>query len=146
MINVYDLETYEENGEIVPYCAAFKINEQTGHVYYENEKNLIIESLDNIIKIKNQDKYVIYVHNLNFDGYLIISVLSKNKIDFQTFKRKLNLYWLKFNFLGKDFEFRCSYKILPLSLNSISKIDKNQKLLFPYRFVSKKTLNYLKDQ
>jgi hypothetical protein len=92
MINVYDLETYEENGEIVPYCAAFKINEQTGHVYYENEKNLIIESLDNIIKIKNQDKYVIYVHNLNFDGYLIISVLSKNKIDFQTFKRKLNLY------------------------------------------------------
>ena len=45
---------------------------------------------------------------------------------------------------NKVIEFRCSFKLLPLSLKTISlSFNLEPKLVFPYRFSQKKTLLYV---
>ena len=100
--------------------------------------------------MKNSDKesknnlITLYVHNLDFDGFLIleeISKIKKFKIDFLIHKMKI--YYLKISFSKKIIEFRCSKKIIPSSLSDIAKDFKlNEKLSYPYTFICKNTLYF----
>ena len=40
-------------------------------------------------------------------------------------------------------ELRCSYKIIPISIEKLGELIGNEKKTFPYLFVNKKTLNYI---
>lgn len=86
---------------------------------------------------------VIFVHNLNFDGYLIIEKLSSRRYNFKIFAKNLNLYNITIFNNSYKIEFKCSYKILPISLSNIAHSFKlSPKLPFPYKFVSEKNLYY----
>ena len=46
--------------------------------------------MDKIFKTKFK-KEIIYIHNLNFDGFLIIEALTLNKIKFEIFCNNLSI-------------------------------------------------------
>lgn len=111
---------------------------------YLNKKNIIIEFLNEVIKIIDKDTEF-YSHNINFDGMLIIETLTKKKIRFEWFIRDLNIYWIKIYFVNMIITLRCSYKIIPLSIEKIGEIIGIKKKIFPYKFSSYKNLYYIGD-
>jgi hypothetical protein len=110
-------------------------------LYISDEKNIIVTSIKNIAKI-TECQIDVYVHNLNFDGLLILNEISKNKIKFSMTANKTNLYLLEIFFGQKIIRFRCSYKILPLSLRELGSIAQIEKTYFPYKFVNEKNFLY----
>ena len=138
-INSYDLETYEDDQKYIPYCACFTIN-NTPYWYYD--KNVIINSILKIFSISTNS--ILYVHNLDFDGFLILEEVSKYKklkINFLVYKMKL--YYLKIKFANRSIEFRCSKKIIPARLNYIAEsFNLPNKIKYPYKFINKNTINY----
>ena len=113
--------------------------------YYNNDTDIILLSLYSIFNEKLPKETIFYVHNLNFDGLLIIESLSKNKeFKFEVFIRNLQIYNITINYNNRFVYFRCSYKILPSSLKKISESFKlDAKLPFPYKFSSYENLNYI---
>jgi hypothetical protein len=143
MINTYDIESYEKDSTVVPYCICFSLNNKIHFFYVEKNKNIVIESLNCIVN-ENNEKYIeIFIHNLNFDGMLIINEISKSKIQYNIMAVKTSIYFLEIFYMGKVVKFRCSYKILPLSLRSIGEIENYNKKFFPYKFVNENTVNYV---
>jgi hypothetical protein len=142
-MNVYDIETYENDSDVIPYCICFMIESKIYSLYYDENENIVINSL-NIIIDSTQKSYIeIYIHNLNFDGMLIINEVSKNKIRYFILAMKTDIYYIEIFYLNKIIKFRCSYKILPLSLRKIGEIENFEKKYFPYKFVNKHNLNYI---
>lgn len=142
-MNVYDLETFENNSKIVPYCACLILYNKTYSIYYDSNKNLIIESLILITNLINTSKIEFYIHNLNFDGILIINEISKFNINYTLMSNKTNIYYLDVFYFNKLIRFRCSYKLMPLSLEKIGEIENFPKKFFPHKFVSYSTLFYI---
>jgi hypothetical protein len=142
MVNTYDIETFEENSEIIPYCVCFILNNKTYTVYYNENENIIIRSLNIITDECSLGIIEIYVHNLNFDGLIIINEISKNNIVYNLMSNKTNIYYIEIFYLNKYIKFRCSFKILPLSLKKIGEIENFPKTVFPYKFVKKTNLFY----
>lgn len=145
-MNVYDIETYlkEEDNRLIPYCVAYKIDNKYYYNYYTYKKNIIRISIDFIFSLDHK-KLIIYTHNINFDGLLIIDEISKyDDISIDSLIRNMNIYWVKLKKNNKEVLFKCSYKIMPESLSKISEIfDIKKKLVFPYKFASEKNLNYI---
>lgn len=145
MVNTYDIETYEENTKVIPYCICFIINDKQYSLYDNDYDNLVIESL-NIICNKNKENFIeIYIHNINFDALLIINEITQNNIIYNMKTVDTNIYYLDIFYVNKIIRFRCSYKLIPLSLSKIGIIENFKKLVFPYKFVSKLTLSYIGD-
>jgi len=145
-MNSYDVETYlDENDIYTPYCVCFIYNKKKYSVYLKNNDNIIKKSIDLIYDI-NKKKKIFYIHNLNFDGVILINYLSKYFI-LDCFIRKMNIYYIKvINENNNIIEFRCSFKILPSSLKLISKtFNIPNKMIFPYKFSNKNNLNYVGD-
>lgn len=144
-MNAYDIETFlNDKFEHIPYCICYIIKNKEYSIYYEESSDIIIDSIINMFSITKTRETVIYVHNLNFDGLLIINSLSnQNKIKFNTFMRDLRIYNIAVKFNNKIINFRCSYKILPSSLKNISKsFNLEEKMVFPYKFSSLENLFY----
>jgi hypothetical protein len=141
-VNVYDIETFQNNGIVTPYCISFILNNKLFTLYY-SEKNIILESLKIIVDSTNEDYIEIFVHNLNFDGIIIINEISKKKIKFIFKSKSLNLYYIDIFFMNKIIKFRCSYKLLNLSLSALGEIEKHPKMFFPHKFISLSTLLYI---
>jgi hypothetical protein len=110
--------------------------------YYENTLNVVINSLNYIVRHFKKD-VEIFVHNLNFDGFIIIDSITKNNINFEIFSDKTNIYWIKINYCCYKILFRCSKKIISLSVKSLGLIESISKSFFPYDFVCQETLNYI---
>lgn len=73
---------------------------------------------------------VYYIHNINFDGCLIIHALSEMNKTFTLLMNGMNIYSIKID----KIEFRCSYKLLPQPLHIIgSDLVGLGKLPFPYK-------------
>lgn len=142
-LNILDIESFEEDNQIIPYCICLYINNSIFSLYYEDGVDIIIKSINTIVNNSYRNEIEIYVHNINFDGMLLINSLSKNYIKFEFKARNLNLYYIKFNYLNKKLIFRCSYKIIPISLYQLGKLEKQEKMLFPYRFVNRNNLFYI---
>jgi hypothetical protein len=147
IINTFDIETFfDDTGRAVPYNVCYILNEKERYIYYtESGNKLILDFLNDIFsEIKNEPSKSVwfYIHNINFDGVLIIESLSYYKIQYNIFAVNMNLYYIEIYYSGICVKFRCSYKILPLSLRKLGEIEKIEKLYFPYSFVNLKTLNY----
>jgi hypothetical protein len=140
-VNAYDIETYSKGELIIPFCICFYYDKKYYSFY---GKNVIMSSIIKLFLILKNNTDVIYIHNLNFDGFLIleeVSKIKKFKIDFLVHKMKI--YYLKISFSHKTIEFRCSSKILPASLNDISKsFNLPQKMPYPYKFINENTIYY----
>jgi hypothetical protein len=145
MINSYDIETFVNiNKKIVPYCICFLFKKKYFSLYYNKDTDIIIDSLNLIFSLNLNLKQTFYIHNLNFDGILILSSLSiNNTYKFESFIRDNSIYSIKIYNNNNIIEFKCSYKILPISLKKIANTFKiNSKLIFPYKFSSEENLNY----
>lgn len=140
MINVFDIETYCNGEEIVPYCLGSEIKEKNYVFYYP--ENVIINFLDRIVNIIEEEKIEIYAHNLNFDGILVINEITKNNIKFTVIAKKNNIYAVSIAYCNKTIILKCSYKIIPMSLRDLGEIEGFEKKYFPYAFVNKNNLLY----
>jgi len=91
---------------------------------------------------------VFYVHNLNFDGYIIIDAIKDlYGLTIKTYMHNLKLFYLELNFGNKRIKILCSYKILPISLKKVAELLKSDRrgLVLPYKFISIQTLYYIGD-
>jgi hypothetical protein len=140
MINVLDIETYKNGNSVIPYCVCFSLKEKMYSFY--NENNIIIKCLNKISELI-EDEVEFFIHNLNFDGIIIINFISLNNIKYEMISDKTNLYSIKIYYCGKIIIFKCSYKIIPESLRKLGVIENFRKTYFPYRFVNESTLNYI---
>jgi hypothetical protein len=146
-INAYDIETFNLNNRFIPYCVVLILNEKYKFFYKNNpDENLIFKSIEFIFNnIVDPSKIIFYVHNLNFDGFILLEHLSHlTKFIVTSIIKENSIYAININFNEKNIEFRCSYKLLPLSLKKISvSFNLDNKLPFPYKFVAQKTLYYV---
>jgi hypothetical protein len=144
-VNAYDIETFNDSdGFFIPYCICFNIGKTFFNLYYDSEKNIIEDSIILIFKNIKKKKYF-YIHNIQFDGFIILNYLSnldKYKIDLLI--KNGSIYYLSIKENNKNIIFKCSYKIIPTSLKKISQsFNLSIKLPFPYKFTNLNTLNYV---
>lgn len=136
--NILDIETYEDNNKMIPYCLCLLLNNEKKIIYKEkNEENIIKTFIEFLEKEKIEE--IFYVHNLTFDGILIIENLPKKEINFKAILFKSSIYELEI--WSKNFKIilKCSLKLLPLPLKKIGNLLKKdyEKLEFPHSFVNK---------
>lgn len=117
-INVIDIETFGEENP-VPYCMAMVYKDKKFTCYglscIRVGLNWIFENCKN--------ETIFFAHNLNFDGCVLINNLPENiGLNAEdTVLKDGNIYNLCLEKGGvKRIKFRCSYKILPLSLKNIA--------------------------
>jgi hypothetical protein len=85
MVNSYDIETFIHNNKAIPYCVCLYFKNNFKNFYYKN--NIILESIEFMFKnTKKQENNVIYIHNLNFDGFLIIESIENRALFFDSSK------------------------------------------------------------
>jgi len=147
-INSFDIETFLEDGFFEPFCVSFYLFNKNKSFYFNNGDNLIMESIKYIFdQIKNNCVEIFYIHNLKFDGTLIIHNLSKYSLfKISALIEKKEFYSIRITYNEKSIEFRCSYKLLPISLYNISiGFDIKKKMDYPYEFVNKKNLFWNKE-
>ena len=142
------METYidNKNNNFVTYCVCFSINNKFYDFYYESENICIIKKSIFFI-FDNFNDVVIYIHNINFDGFLIINSLSNDtNVEITSLIRENNIYSINLLKNSKKILFKCSYKLLPESLEKIAQSFKlYDKMIFPYKFSSKSNLFYVGD-
>jgi hypothetical protein len=77
--------------------------------FFFYDKNTILRAILKIFILMKKKHVIFYIHNLDFDGLLIIREISKyKKIKFDFLIDKMKIYYLKIIFADKILEFRCS--------------------------------------
>lgn len=104
--------------------------------------NVLIELLETIVKNSKKNETTLYTHNINFDGFLLIDFLKQTSIHFDWFSRDLNIYWIKIFYLKKTILIRCSYKIIPLSIEKLEYLMNLPKFIYLFKFVDPLHFNY----
>ncbi len=144
--NSLDIETFtDENRKIIPFCICFLINNKIYTEYYYENNDIIISSIETIFKVMLKNIIHVYIHNINFDGYLILESLTKQKkFKFDALIRENNIYSIAISNYNKKIILKCSYKIIPRSLDSIGEtFGISKKLPFPHLFSKKENLFYI---
>ena len=146
--NTLDIETFNcIKGKIVPICVCFLIENIFYNEYFIEGKDIILSSLKTIFFKSKNKTIIVYVHNINFDGYLIIESLTKQKeLKFKSLIRDNSIYSITIedNKMSKKIIIKCSYKIIPRSLSNIAEVFKlGEKTIFPHLFSSKENLFYI---
>lgn len=149
----FDIETYSDNGELVPYLISFYDGEMSWSYSLTNFKShdeMLKTGIQSLMKRK-YNGYSVYAHNFsNFDGIFILRILSQlgevTPIINQGQFIKTTLSWksegLK-NARPYKLFFKDSYLLVKGSLDSLSKsFNVSHKLLFPVFFPNKDNLNY----
>jgi basic membrane lipoprotein Med (substrate-binding protein (PBP1-ABC) superfamily) len=84
IINVFDCETYKnDNNDVVIYCISYMINNEIKSIYKDDKNDIFIVFLDDVISKSNKKKTFFYIHNINFDGILILESIFKNNLKFE---------------------------------------------------------------
>lgn len=135
LLEAFDLETYVgEEGELIPYCLSYTCKDKIINCYGTDCVKKFLEELDR--------STIYYAHNLNFDGTFILWELTKTEVWFQTFMLNASIYYIKIPKI--DVEFKCSYKLFPMSLKKASKIlNTSEKSSFDHKLVN--SLNFNED-
>lgn len=143
----FDIETYSDiNGFQIPYAAGFKSANRHG-IYY-NTADPVNDALLDIFE-HAPDNTIIYAHNFSgFDGRYILSILYQNNYKVEIINNGYDILGViahvKINNKKKKFIFKDSYKLMPLSLDSLAKsfglIGKSH---IPYDFINADTLKYI---
>ncbi len=143
-LNIFDCETYQKNNNVIIYCISYSIDNEIFTVYKdsENEKDIFMNFLNKIIEKINKNEITFYIHNINFDGMLIMDSVFKNNLKFKWFVIGTNIYTIVIEYLGNFIKFKCSYKFIPVSLKKIN-FNKNKKTIFPYKFINENNINYI---
>lgn len=142
----FDIETYtDENGKITPYCIIFKINNSYS-IFYDKVEDQLMSFLSSISKTS-----AFYAHNLSFDGWLILEIITKKlkkSISISLIKNDKKFYQIAINFNTHKIFFKCTYLFLISSLKNLSySYNLNiKKGSMPYKFVTKETLYYKGDK
>lgn len=128
MIISLDIETYKCEKTFIqkPYLVGFRKKNKIVLEYLNKEKIergecIMLECLKKIIRPENRG-YTVYVHNLGgFDSMFMTKILKRNfdGVDILIRDRKIFGYTVKVG--GGLIKFKDSYRILPLSLNDLSK-------------------------
>jgi hypothetical protein len=82
-INVFDCETYEKNNDVYIYCICYSIKNEVYSIYKEKSENIVISFLDDVVNKSTDNKTIFYIHNINFDGMLIMDSVFKNSLKFE---------------------------------------------------------------
>lgn len=140
-IGSYDIETCRDAlDKHIPYCVCFYFNKKYSFLYYKNNSDIIYTSIKNIFKknlLYKSKKIILYIHNLNYDGFFILHTVTFHNMHFETFMEKCNIYSISIFLKDVEIVFKCSYKLLPSSLKNISKsFNLKDKLPFPYSLIN----------
>ncbi len=122
-IGYADIETYNDEGLFTPFLIITKIEKKI----YTYKGLTCINDFIYLVARKNT---IIYMHNLNFDGYLIIEwfVDTKNIIrKIKIINRDNDLYAIILETKSFTIEIRCSYRLIPMSLKKIGEYITNEK-------------------
>jgi hypothetical protein len=80
-MNVFDCETYQDDNKVIIYCVSYSINNNIYSIYF-NQKDIIITFFDNIVTQCSEEKIIFFIHNINFDGMLIMETVFKYGLTF----------------------------------------------------------------
>lgn len=135
-MNSYDVETFKKNGTYVPFCVCFILNEKKYNFYYKDSDDIITTSIETIFEVIKKET-VMYIHNIKFDSSFIISSISQhNKYKITCVIENRQVYCITLGLEEKKIIFRCSYKLLPLSLQNIANgFNIGKKIDYPYAFI-----------
>lgn len=129
-VNAFDIETLSIGSKIVPICVSFSYKKKMYSFYGESCLSKAVGELSCIVE--EEKTHVFYVHNINFDGILLIEFLSISS-NFTVSAMKMSIYNIRLFLNNAMLEWRCSYKLLPLPLKTIaSEVTNLKKLPFPY--------------
>jgi len=117
-INTLNIKTTEHAGCVRPICAAVFFKRVLYSAWGLDCIQSILDSLASISEAK-RTRYILFVHNLDLDGLLILEFLTKKEIKFEILLVKKNIYFLKFFYKNIYLELRCSYKLFPFKLNEL---------------------------
>jgi hypothetical protein len=81
-INIFDCETYEKNNNVNIYCICYSIKNEIYSIYKKNSEDIVLSFLNDVINKSSNNKTVFYVHNINFDGMLIMESVFNNNLKF----------------------------------------------------------------
>lgn len=127
-----DIETKTINKKFIPDIIVLYAD---GEYYLFRELSQLFTHL-----FKLNKNLVIYIHNINFDGILIIEYMIKASIFFNIFTIKTNIYYIHIINNKQKIELRCSFKLYSRSLDEIAAtLFKQHKLPYPYKVLSKNT-------
>lgn len=129
-LEVFDFETINVKGKLLPYCLAYTDNDRVKLHYFTDltplEASLYI--LDNF-----KPGVVYYAHNLVFDFLLFFRGLLHMGVKYKWFYANYSLYEVIVHYKSKDYIFRCSYKLMPFRLEDFyPRITSRNKMYFPY--------------
>jgi len=140
-MNVFDCETYEDDKNVFIYCISYSYKNKVYSIYNQNG-DIFTFFLNELVDRVSENKITFYIHNINFDGMLIMNSIFNNNLSFKWLVRDTNIYYIELKYVHINLIFKCSYKFLPISLKSIF-VGELQKKIFPYKFVNKDNLNYV---
>jgi predicted transport protein len=138
-INVIDIETYG-NEVLTPYCIVVKYK----NTYYTCVGYNCVSAILKLLFTKCFSESVFYAHNLTFDGILLLNYLPKDTHlnSKNTIIRKGSIYSMCLTYNNKYLIFKCSAKLLPLSLKKIAEeLDLPLKLDFNHKAVTSDSIN-----
>ena len=152
-ILTFDIETYTEGQELIPYACGFYDGEKCYRFYltnYDDPNAMLIDCIQSML-LPKYFGYTVYVHNLGKFDVLFILRLVYNKFRVEKLLAidkdiiSLTVYGPKIR--GRNITklvFRDSLRLLPSSLRSLgdSFNVKVTKGIFPYNFVNKDNLKY----
>lgn len=153
-IMTLDIETsLDSNNKMNIYCVSFYDGTKPRSFYltdYPSIDNLIKDLLDNIFS-KIYSGKEIYIHNSsNFDLiFLYKYIINYPNLNITPIIKDGKFINLEIYFGGTGYMYKVNFKdsllLLPNSLDKLGKSFnvKNQKDIFPHKFVNKNTLNYV---
>lgn len=159
-ISAFDIEAYsdkEQNGLFVAYAVGYINPAGVTFTYYlsdfNSSKDMIKKCLMDMIESK-PILGTVYVHNLSkFDTFFIDPILLNDTeiIGKYVYNKIGKVLSIKVSFKDKSkkgsFKFRDSLLITQSSLKNLAaSFNSESKLEFPYKFVTKETLNYKGDK
>jgi len=141
-----DIETYIENGDLIPYLISFYDGIKCYNFWIEDYKSteeMVLDCFSSIF-VRKYNNYNIYMHNMaKFDIIFLLKYLVKLwRLDPRIHNGRI--ISIKVNSGKYNFELKDSYLILLASLDKLCKSFQVEsvKAIFPYLFVTKNNLNY----
>jgi len=94
MFNSFDIETYNYKDNIIPYCLVFIYKD---NIYKYYGVGCVEQFLEECVSLytKNNEKLIIFAHNLTFDGSIVLQKISEiNTIPIKNNTTKGSFYYL----------------------------------------------------
>lgn len=140
IINALDIETYNKEERIIPYCISYILYDKIYTLYYD-ENNLCETAIKDIFIKMREKNITIFIHNIEFDGRIILENLKLSYYKIDMIIKNRTIYSITIKNDDKKILFKCSYKLCPVALKKASKsFNIIEKLPYPYAFINENTI------